>query len=134
MQGGTILIAATAIAMVLSTGPLPAGPANAADPHSAGATVDSARLGTDLYKGFRATRFLGSSVFSAKGEYVGEVRNIIISRDGQIESTVVEGSGATNEPDFIFRVPWDRLLLPVHTGALIANLSDSGARANMGSF
>lgn len=129
MQKGTRLIASIAIGITLATGWLVAEQTYAAGPNAAAAATNAgSKLSDGLYKGFRATRLLGSNVFSVKGEYLGEVRNAILSRDGQIQYAIVEGGTATSGPEFMFRVPWNRLTLPLHPGALVANLSDAGAR------
>ena len=129
MQHGRRLIAGAAIWIGLVAGVLFTHPSDAAGPRSAADTTSAGKLSEDLYKGFRATKLMGSTVFSSKGEYLGEIRNAMVSRDGQIEYAVVEGGGAANDLEFVFRIPWDRLMLPVlHTGALIANISDTGAR------
>jgi hypothetical protein len=122
----TRLIAGTAVAVALAM-TWPAGMSNAAGP-PAGANTNAGRLSEDLYDGLRGTKLLNSSVFSKKGEYLGQVRNAVVSREGQIEHLVVEGGGLLMVPEFVFRVPWNRLMLPVHAGAVIADLSDTGAR------
>ncbi|OCK55016.1 PRC-barrel domain-containing protein [Bradyrhizobium sp. LMTR 3] len=127
MLKGTRLVAGTAIAVALAMTWL-LGTSDAAGPLAAVKTTNASKLSEDLYDGLRGTSLLESSVFSKRGEYLGRVRNAIISRDGQIEHLVVEGGGPLMVPEFVFRVPWNRLGLPVHTGALIADLSDTGAR------
>lgn len=81
-----------------------------------------------VYDGYRASRLLGSAVFSLKGEYLGAVRNLIMADNGQIVSLLVEGFRTRNEPEFISRIPFERVLRPLHQGALVADFSDLRSR------
>lgn len=81
-----------------------------------------------VYDGYRASRLLGSAVFSLKGEYLGAVRNVIMADDGQIISLLVEGLRTKNEPEFISRIPFERVLRPLHQGAIVADFSDLRSR------
>ena len=86
------------------------------------------RLEQAIYDGWRASKLLGSAVFSQKGEYLGEVRNAILDDGGHIRFVVVQGAAAGKEPEFVFRIPWARLVRPPHPGALIADFSDLQSR------
>jgi sporulation protein YlmC with PRC-barrel domain len=86
------------------------------------------QFATTVYDGYRASRLLGSAVFSLKGQYLGAVRNVIMADDGQIVSLLVEGFRTKNEPEFISRVPFERVLRPLHHGAIVADFSDLRSR------
>jgi len=81
-----------------------------------------------VYDGYRASRLLGNAVFSLKGEYLGAVRNMILADDGQIVSLLVEGLRTREEPEFISRIPFQRVLRPLHEGAVVANVPDLRSR------
>ncbi|MET4216582.1 sporulation protein YlmC with PRC-barrel domain [Bradyrhizobium sp. LB14.3] len=67
-------------------------------------------------------------MFSLKGEYLGAVRNVTLADDGQIDSLLVEGFRTKNEPEFISRIPFNRVLRPLHEGAIVADFSDLRSR------
>ena len=92
------------------------------------AKADAARLPEVVYDGWRASKLLGSAVFSLKGEYLGEVRNALVADDGQINALLVEGGATGEAPAFVFRIPWLRIVHPLHTGALIADFSNLQSR------
>ena len=77
-----------------------------------------------IYSGWRSSTMLGSHVFSKKGEYLGTVQNIVIADDGQVKALIAEEAGIGITPEFVFRLPWNDVVKPVHRGALIADLSD----------
>lgn len=95
---------------------------------SANGKPDSQSLEQSLYDGWRASQLLGGSVFSLKGEYLGETRNVVLDDSGQIRFVVVEGAGTRANPEFMFRIPWARIMRPLHARALIADFSDFQSR------
>lgn len=90
--------------------------------------ADVRQFSDAVYHGYRASRLLGSAVFSLKGEYLGTVRNMAMADTGQITSLLVEGAETTDTPEFISRIPWTRMVRPLHSGALIADFSDLRSR------
>ena len=68
----------------------------------------------DLYRGWRATGVIGQPVLSKSQQKLGVVRNLVLADNGQVESLLIEGRGATGLPEFVFRIPWQR----VETGNL----------------
>lgn len=99
-----------------------------ATPVAAEQSVQSQQFARTVYDGYRASRLLGSAVFSLKGEYLGAVRNVILTDDGQIASLLVEGFRTKDEPEFISRIPFKRVLRPLHEGAIVADFSDLRSR------
>ena len=91
-------------------------------------SAHSPQFSRTVYDGYRASRLLGSAVFSLKGEYLGAVRNMILADDGQIVSLLVEGFRTKDEPEFISRIPFKRVLRPLHEGALVADFADLRSR------
>ncbi|WP_063993356.1 PRC-barrel domain-containing protein [Bradyrhizobium sp.] len=91
-------------------------------------SAQSQQFASTVYNGYRASRLLGSAVFSLKGEYLGAVRNVTLADDGQIDSLLVEGFRTKDEPEFISRIPFNRVLRPLHEGAIVANFSDLRSR------
>ncbi|UPJ56917.1 PRC-barrel domain-containing protein [Bradyrhizobium sp. 192] len=91
-------------------------------------SAQSQQFANTVYDGYRASRLLGSAVFSLKGEYLGAVRNVILADDGQIASLLVEGFRTKGEPEFISRIPFNRVLRPLHEGAIVADFSDLRSR------
>jgi len=77
-----------------------------------------------IYAGWRSSKMLGSHVFSKRGEYLGTVQNIVIADNGQVKALIAEEAGIGITPEFIFRLPWNDVVKPVHRGALIADLAD----------
>ena len=91
-------------------------------------SAHSAQFSRTVYDGYRASRLLGSAVFSLKGEYLGAVRNMILADDGQIVSLLVEGFRTKDEPEFISRIPFKRVMRPLHEGAIVADFSNLRSR------
>jgi sporulation protein YlmC with PRC-barrel domain len=60
----------------------------------------------ELYRGFRAHRLLGMDVRGPNGNEIGEVQDILVSRDGKITAVVVEGGGFLGVGNAAFRVAW----------------------------
>lgn len=118
------MFAAIAVAGVLlspaESAPLPSS--------TAAAKAESPAFEQAIYKGWRASPLLGNPVFSLKGEYLGDARNILLDDRGQIRFVVVEGAGIRNSPEYMFRIPWERIVRPLHTRALIADFSDFQSR------
>ena len=98
------------------------------NPAVAGQGAGTQRFEDAIYDGYRASRLLGSAVFSLRGEYLGDVRNIVVADNGQIMSLLVEGAETRDDPEFISRIPWARLVRPLHAGALVADFSDLRSR------
>lgn len=78
-----------------------------------------------LYKGIRTSDLLGSPVFSKKGEHLGRVRNVVLADDGSVKAIISEQAGIGITPEFVFRLPWDKVVQPVRPGVLVADLSDA---------
>ncbi len=97
-------------------------------PVAAEQSAHSPQFSRTVYDGYRASRLLGSAVFSLKGEYLGAIRNVILADNGQIVSLVVEGYRTKDEPEFISRIPFGRVLRPLHEGAVVADFSDLRSR------
>ncbi|MDA9467987.1 PRC-barrel domain-containing protein [Bradyrhizobium sp. CCBAU 53415] len=91
-------------------------------------SAQSQQFAAMVYDGYRASRLLGSAVFSLKGEYLGAVRNVVMADDGQITSLLVEGFRTKDQPEFISRIPFKRVLRPLHEGAIVADFSDLRSR------
>ena len=119
-----LLILIGTISSSLLSGPARA---EAATPTAAEQPARS-QFANTVYDGYRASRLLGSAVFSLKGEYLGAVRNVTMADDGQIVYLLVEGFRTKNEPEFISRIPFDRVLRPLHQGAIVADFSDLRSR------
>jgi hypothetical protein len=62
----------------------------------------------DIYRGWRATHVLGKPVRTKAGESFGIVRNILMGSDGRIVALIVEGPSSASQPEFVYRIPWDR--------------------------
>ena len=96
----TILASAAALAMAH------AGPAAAQD------VVDLADWDYQtLYEGWMAESMIGAGVIGENDEEIGEVENIIIGPDNQVQSIIVEAGGFLDIGDTHLRVPWDQVEL-----------------------
>lgn len=91
-------------------------------------STEDQRFASTVYNGHRASRLLGSSVFSLKGEYLGVVRNVILADDGQIVSLLVEGLKTKDGPEFISKIPYKLVLRLLHQRAIVADFSDLRSR------
>lgn len=81
-----------------------------------------------LYKGFRASELKGQDVYGPKGNQLGEVQEILVNKDGQITSIVVEGGGFLELGDAAFRIPFDQLdLTPGKDGVVAKNMTETKA-------
>jgi sporulation protein YlmC with PRC-barrel domain len=78
---------------------------------AAAGKVQATPLAADaLYRGWRVSRILGKPVTSRSGQELGMVRNLVLADDGSVEALVVEGIGTTRLPEFVFRIPWQRIV------------------------
>ncbi|WP_158668250.1 PRC-barrel domain-containing protein [Bradyrhizobium guangdongense] len=122
------IIRALLVGIVASAGLSGAVRAETATPVATEQSAQSPQFANTVYSGYRASRLLGSAVFSLKGEYMGAVRNVVMADDGQIMSLLVEGFRTKDEPEFISRIPFKRVLRPLHEGAIVAEFSDLRSR------
>lgn len=68
-----------------------------------------------LEGGWRASVMTDTPVYGETGEDIGEVSNIFVGPDDQIQSIVVEAGGFLDIGDTHFRVPWDQVDLTAGT-------------------
>lgn len=81
-------------------------------------------LSEKVYEGIKASAILDSDVLSRENGYLGEVRNLALSDDGQIQALIVERSRNRLWDDAILRVPWNRVRQPIHSGIVITDVND----------
>ena len=112
-----ILSAAAALALG-GAWALPAQAQQATAPNASGETQS-------LYDGWRARQLLGSAVLTQDGRAIGQVRDIIIDRDGRIEAVILEGGGPAQLPDAVYRVPWSEIDLTPGKPGVVADLSEA---------
>lgn len=62
-----------------------------------------------LYGGWSAEALLDATAYGPAGEEVGEVEDLIIGKDGQIQSVVVEGGGFFDIGDSHAAIPWNEV-------------------------
>lgn len=97
-------------------------------PSPASTAAQSANsLSETLYDGVRASRLIGSHVFSRESGYLGRVRNLSIREPDGMEALILERERVGAMGDAVFRVPWDRIAQPIHPGVLIADVADTHA-------
>ncbi|WP_291862308.1 PRC-barrel domain-containing protein [Bradyrhizobium sp.] len=63
-----------------------------------------------VHQGWRASDVLGDGVLSGANDELGTVKNILIGRDGRIEALIVESVRRPDVPEFVFRIPWNRVV------------------------
>ena len=63
----------------------------------------------DLYRGWRASGLIGQPVLSKSQQNLGLVRNLVLADNGQVEGLLIEGKGTAGLPEFVFRIPWQRV-------------------------
>ena len=63
----------------------------------------------ELRNGLSADRLIGMDVSGRNGDSLGEVENIIVSRDGRTQGVVVSGGGILGVGETYFRVPWNQV-------------------------
>jgi sporulation protein YlmC with PRC-barrel domain len=81
-----------------------------------------------VYKGFRADALIGQDVYGLNGNQIGEVQEILVNKDGQITSIVVEGGGFLDIGDAAFRIPWSEVdLTPGKEGIVARNMTEAKA-------
>jgi sporulation protein YlmC with PRC-barrel domain len=93
-----------------------AAPTPAADPS---ATLQG------LSDGWRARQLLGSAVLAQDGRTIGQVRDIIVDKDGRLEALIIEGGGPLQLPDAVYRIPWREVDLTPGKAGVVADLSDA---------
>lgn len=59
--------------------------------------------------GWRARSLLGVAVKGEGGDDLGDIRNIVVGPNGQIQSVIVEAGGFLDIGDTHFDVPWDQV-------------------------
>lgn len=96
----------------------------------AGAVSPSAET---LYQGWRASTILDKEAVSNSNQQLGTVRNILVGKDGQIEGLMIEGRGASDRREFVFRIPWQRVDISHFPGKIVANIS-RGEQPEFGLF
>ncbi len=62
-----------------------------------------------LANGWRASALMDADVYGTGGEQIGEVHNLIVNADGQINSIIVEAGTFLDIGDNHFRVSWNDL-------------------------
>lgn len=97
----------------------------AAQPEASLRHQTASQLSDELYSGWRASRILESRVFSKGGKGLGSVRNIVVADSGHIVSLISEQAGIGVRQEFVFQVPWDKVVKPLYGGILLADLSDN---------
>jgi hypothetical protein len=81
-----------------------------------------------LYRGWRSSRILGADVVSKTGDEFAIVRNILVGHNGQIEALIVEHSASSMGPEFVHRIPWNRIELGMLPGKVVADISPRGGQ------
>jgi sporulation protein YlmC with PRC-barrel domain len=76
-----------------------------------------------LYQGWRARQLIGQSVKAKDGRTVGSVSDIIVDADGRAAALVIEGGGAAQVPDALYRIPWSNVDLTPGQDGVTADLS-----------
>jgi sporulation protein YlmC with PRC-barrel domain len=102
MIARTMTLSVAAVALAVATSPI--SPSLAAD------VVDLEMWNAeDLHDGWRASSMTDVAVYGEDGEDIGEVANIIVGPDDQVQSIIVEAGGLFDIGDTHFRVPWDQV-------------------------
>ena len=83
--------------------------------------------------GWSANRLLGHKVRSKSGQHLGTVRNIVLANDGSIAALVVEGPASSSTPEFVIRIPRERLDITQLPDRIIAELG-AGPQPQYGLF
>ncbi|WP_119459479.1 PRC-barrel domain-containing protein [Rhodospirillaceae bacterium SYSU D60014] len=61
---------------------------------------------SDLYAGWSVENFLDADVYDEDGEEIGEVEDLVVNPDGQVEELVIEAGGFLDIGDAHFTYPW----------------------------
>lgn len=78
-----------------------------------------------MYEGWRARQALGSEVLNKQDRRsIGQVRDIVIDRDGRVEALIVEGGGPVQIPEAVYRIPWREVDTTPGEAGIVADLSD----------
>lgn len=78
-----------------------------------------------LRNGVSAERILGMDVQGVRGESIGEVENIIVSRDGHVRAVVVDAGGILGVGETAYRIPWREVRMDRSGEHLIVPLAES---------
>lgn len=101
MTPRNVMLSSAAVALALATG--------SASPLLAQEIELSAWDTKALQDGWLASAMTDTPVYGEAGEDIGEVSNIYVGPDDQIESIVVEAGGFFDIGDTHFRVPWNQV-------------------------
>jgi sporulation protein YlmC with PRC-barrel domain len=63
----------------------------------------------DFRNGWTAEQMIDTDVYGKNGEDIGEVENLIVGANGQIQKAIVEAGGVWDIGDTHFAVPWDQV-------------------------
>ncbi|MBJ6126995.1 PRC-barrel domain-containing protein [Microvirga splendida] len=77
-----------------------------------------------LYEGWRSQQLIGQKALRRNGEEVGTIRDLIIDADGRLAAVLVTGGGASNVPDFLYRIPWSEVDLTPGREGIATELLD----------
>lgn len=89
---------------------------------------------TNLYDGWRVEEMMDTTVIGANGEEIGEVENLIVSRDGNLEAVVIEAGGFADIGDTHFRVRWDDVEVGDGMDALHVPMTEDSAPTDFSLF
>jgi len=78
----------------------------------------------NLYRGWLASHVIGQKVVSKADHDLGRVRNLLVGTDGQIEAFVVEGNGTSEAREFVFRIPWQRIVASALPRQVVTDVTD----------
>lgn len=113
-----MIVTATALALATAFG---AAHARADDTH---ASLDS-QLQADIRNGYSAQRLLGMDVAGMNGESIGEVQNILLSKNGEARAIVISAGGVLGIGESTYRIPWSQVRLDMGQERLFVPLSAS---------
>nr|WP_295836006.1 PRC-barrel domain-containing protein [uncultured Azospirillum sp.] len=134
------LLAATGILTLIAAGPVSAQTAtgktmtngqNAASDRSvAGAAVVPIAKwdGSAMRDGYSAEALIDTDVYSANGDEIGEVQNIVVGPNGQIRSLIVEVGGFLDIGDTHFSVPWKQATISPDVERVTVPITDKNYR------
>ena len=77
-----------------------------------------------LAEGVRVEQLLGMDVRGVNGESLGEVENVILSRDGTVRHLIVDSGGVLGLGEIAHRIPWQQVRMAEDADHLMVPLAE----------
>jgi sporulation protein YlmC with PRC-barrel domain len=78
----------------------------------------------ELRKGYSAERLIGMHVRDRRDRSIGEIDNILMTRDGRAQAVIVSADGVLGLGETYYRVPWNQVRFDQRTNSVSVPISE----------